>query len=256
VAKIDSSNQIVQIKNSSGTHCGMNNPVYSNVYINPNIYFGGAFTNTAPTANLSMSNISYFSSSTVVTPLTITTTTSGFLDTETAAGTIYSTITIPTRYKLTNLIYNLSLNVWLEAYRSTGVITNTGIGIINPLSVGSNNTLTIDFQNFQEGTTELTTPGTGASGETVTINNFSFTNAKSQGQYTIILGIVNSINNAQLVLNILAPVSSTYRCNFSNISVTTENSYNSQKNPKFIILTVTYDSINDKYFIAGSGFNS
>ena len=121
VAKIDSSNQIVQIKNSSGTHCGMNNPVYSNVYINPNIYFGGAFTNTAPTANLSMSNISYFSSSTVVTPLTITTTTSGFLDTETAAGTIYSTITIPTRYKLTNLIYNLSLNVWLEAYRSTGV---------------------------------------------------------------------------------------------------------------------------------------
>ena len=121
VAKINSSNQIVQIKNSSGTHIGMNNPVYSNVYINPNIYFGGAFTNTAPTANLSMSNISYFSSSTVVTPLTITTTTSGFLDTETAAGTIYSTITIPTRYKLTNLIYNLSLNVWLEAYRSTGV---------------------------------------------------------------------------------------------------------------------------------------
>jgi hypothetical protein len=121
VAKIDSSNQIVQIKNSSGTHCGMNNSVYSNVYINPNIYFGGAFTNAAPTSDLPMNNISYFLSNTVVTPLTITTTTGGFLDTETAAGTIYSTITIPTQYKLTNLIYNLSLNVWLEAYRSTGV---------------------------------------------------------------------------------------------------------------------------------------
>ena len=119
VAKIDSSNQIVQIKNSSGTHCGMNNPVYSNVYINPNIYFGGAFTNTSPTSGSTMNNISYFSSNTIVTPLTITTTTSGFLDTET--GTISSTITIPTRYKLTNLIYNSSLTAWLEAYRSIGV---------------------------------------------------------------------------------------------------------------------------------------
>jgi hypothetical protein len=97
----------------------MNNPVYSNVYINLNIYFGGAFTNTSPTSGSTMNNISYFSSNTIVTPLTITTTTSGFLDTET--GTISSTITIPTRYKLTNLIYNSSLTAWLEAYRSIGV---------------------------------------------------------------------------------------------------------------------------------------
>ena len=99
----------------------MNDTVYSNVYIHPNIYFGGAFTNTSPTSDLPMNNISYYSTNTVVTPLTITTITDGFLDTET--GTIYSKITIPTRYKLTNLIYNLSLNVWLEAYRSTGVTT-------------------------------------------------------------------------------------------------------------------------------------
>ena len=121
VAKINSSNQIVQIKNSSGTHIGMNNTVYSNVYVHPNIYFGGAFTNTAPTSDLPMNNISYFSTNTVVTPLTITTTTDGFLDTE--SGTTYDKITIPTRYKLTNLIYNSSLDVWLEAYRSTGVTT-------------------------------------------------------------------------------------------------------------------------------------
>jgi hypothetical protein len=116
--------------------------------------------------------------------------------------------------------------------------------------------LTIDFQNFQEGTTELTTSGTGASGETVTINNFSFTNAKPQGQYTIKLGVVNSINTAQLTLNILSPVSSTYRCNFSNISVATAGSSTSQTNPKFIVLTVMYASTDGIYFIAGSGFNS
>jgi hypothetical protein len=118
-AKINASNQIQQIKNNSGSHIGMNNTVYSNLYISPNIYFGGIFTNASPTADLSMSNLSYFTTTTTVTPLTINTSTSGFLDTE--DGNTYSQIVIPTQYKNVNLIYNSTLNKWLETYRSTGV---------------------------------------------------------------------------------------------------------------------------------------
>jgi len=116
---VNSSNQVVQIKNNSGTHIGMNGSVYSNLYISPNIYFGGTFSNASPTADLTMSNLSYFITTSTVTPLTITTTTSGFLDTEN--GITFSQIVIPTQYKNVNLIYNLSLNKWLETYRSTGV---------------------------------------------------------------------------------------------------------------------------------------
>ena len=97
----------------------MNNQVYSNLYISPNIYFGGIFSNASPTSDLPMSNLSYFTTTTIVTPLTITTSTLGFLDTE--DGNTYSQIVIPTQYKNVNLIYNLSLNKWLETYRSTGV---------------------------------------------------------------------------------------------------------------------------------------
>jgi len=118
-AKLNSINKILQIKNNSGTHIGMNASVYSNLYISPNIYFGGTFSNALPSSDLPMVNLAYFTEITAVTPLTITTSTAGFLDTE--DGTTYSQIVIPTQYKLTTLIYNLSLNKWLETYRSTGV---------------------------------------------------------------------------------------------------------------------------------------
>ena len=118
-AKVNSSNQVVQIKNNSGTHIGMNGSVYSNLYISPNIYFGGTFSNASPISDLPMINLSYFKTTTIVTPLTINTSTAGFLDTEN--GTTYSQIVIPTQYKLTTLIYNISLNKWLETYRSPGV---------------------------------------------------------------------------------------------------------------------------------------
>ena len=118
-AKVNSSNQILQIKNFLGTHIGMNNTVYSNLFISPNIYFGGTFSNASPTPDLTMINLAYFTTTTLVTPLTITNSTAGFLDTE--DGITYSNIVIPTQYKNVNLIYNLSLNKWLETYRSTGV---------------------------------------------------------------------------------------------------------------------------------------
>ena len=118
-AKVNSSNQILQIKNNSGTHIGMDTSVYSNLYISPNIYFGGLFSNALPTSDLPMAFLAYFTTTTLVTPLTITTSTAGFLDTE--DGITYSNIVIPTQYKNVNLIYNLSLTKWLETYRSTGV---------------------------------------------------------------------------------------------------------------------------------------
>ena len=120
VAKINSSNKIVQIKNNSGTHIGLNGTsVYSNLYISPNIYFGGTFSNALPTSDLPMVNLAYFTAVTITTPLTINTSTAGFLDTE--DGTTYSQIVIPAQYKLTTLIYNISLNKWLETYRTSGV---------------------------------------------------------------------------------------------------------------------------------------
>jgi hypothetical protein len=113
--------QINQIQNSSGSHIGMNGSVYATLFISPRIYFGGVFTNTLPTSDLPMQNLSYFI---VPTPLIINTTTAGFLDTE--DGITYSQIVIPTRYKNVIIIYNSStspqaLNKWLETYRSTGV---------------------------------------------------------------------------------------------------------------------------------------
>ena len=120
VAKLNSSNKILQIKNNSGTHIGMNGTsVYSNLYISPNIYFGGTFSNALPISDLPMINLAYFTTVTITTPLIINTSTAGFLDTE--DGITYLQIVIPTQYKLTTLIYNMSLNKWLETYRSPGV---------------------------------------------------------------------------------------------------------------------------------------
>jgi hypothetical protein len=130
VAKINlNTAQIEQITNNS-THTGMNGSVVANgtvnanVFISPNIYFGGIFTNTLPTSNLPMQNLSYFNTVGTVTPLVITTTTAGFLDTEN--GATWTQIVIPTRYKNVIIIYNSAsspqgLNKWLETYRSTGV---------------------------------------------------------------------------------------------------------------------------------------
>ena len=112
--------QILPIANTSNTHIGLNGPVYSNVFLTPRIYFGGGFTNTSATADLSMQNLAYYITTTTTIPLQVTTSAvSGFLNTEN--GTTYTIVTIPTRYKLIVIIYNSSLNQWLVTYRSTGV---------------------------------------------------------------------------------------------------------------------------------------
>jgi hypothetical protein len=121
VALLNSSNQILQITNNnlSNLHIGMNGNVYSSLILSSKLYFAGQFTTTSTATDLSMNNISYVDTSTTIVPLTITTTTSGILDTEN--GTTYSQIIIPTRYKNVILIYNSTLNKWLETYRSPGV---------------------------------------------------------------------------------------------------------------------------------------
>ena len=119
VAILNASNNIEQIKNVSSSHVGMNGNVYDTVFISPRIYFAGSFINTVPTSDLPMGNVSYFITTNTIIPLVVTTSTSGFLNTEN--DTTYTSITIPTRYKNIYLIYNASLNKWLLTYRSTGL---------------------------------------------------------------------------------------------------------------------------------------
>ena len=119
VSMLNASNRIVQITNGS-SHVGMNGNVYAAAFISPRIYFGGSFTNTVPIANLPLQHLSYFITTNIYTPLVVTTSTSGFLNTENE--TTYTTITIPARYKNIYLIYNASLQQWLLTYRSPGII--------------------------------------------------------------------------------------------------------------------------------------
>jgi hypothetical protein len=119
VAKINASNRIEAFANATSSHVGMNGIVYTSAFISPRVFFGGSFINTVPTSNLPMQHLSYFITTPTFLLLNVTTSTSGFINTE--DETTYSTITIPTRYKNITLIYNLSLNKWLLTYRSTGV---------------------------------------------------------------------------------------------------------------------------------------
>jgi hypothetical protein len=116
VAGINTSNQTFQLKNTSGTHTGLNNTTNAILYSDSKVYFGGQFTNTSPTSDVPMSRIAYFIAPA---PITLTTTTAGFLDTD--DSTTYSQIILPVQYKAVTVIYNASINKWLETYRSSGV---------------------------------------------------------------------------------------------------------------------------------------
>jgi hypothetical protein len=76
--------------------------------------------------------------------------------------------------------------------------------------------------------------------------------------YTIILGITYS-GTGVATLTITAPTSTIYRCNFTSVSVSTSGTIGTQTNPKYIVLTVTYDPNppnSTRWFISASGFNS
>jgi len=118
VAEIDTSNQIFQIKNVSGTHTGLNNTTNAILYSDSKVYFGGDFTNTSPTSDTPMSRIAVYKLSMPV-AVTLTTTTAGFLDTNDSIT--YSQIILPVQYKAVTVIYKASINKWLETYRSSGV---------------------------------------------------------------------------------------------------------------------------------------
>ena len=82
-----------------------------------NVYFSGQFTNTSPTSDLAVSRISSYI--VAQSPITLTTATNGFLDTD--DGGTYTQIILPSQYKAVTLIYNSTINQWLETYRSSGV---------------------------------------------------------------------------------------------------------------------------------------
>ena len=117
VAGINSSSKIYQIKNGSGTHTGFNNTTNMVLKAGSNVYFSGQFTNTSPTSDLAVSRISSYI--VAQSPITLTTATNGFLDAD--DGGTYAQIILPSQYKAVTLIYNSTINQWLETYRSSGV---------------------------------------------------------------------------------------------------------------------------------------
>ena len=115
------SNTINTIRNADGTHSGFDlavNAVYNNF---PYIYFGGNFATSSYVTDLTLNQVAYFDASALSNPVTLTTTSGGsFIDTETLISS--TSIKIPLKYKLVNLICsNSNPNNWIVAFRSIGV---------------------------------------------------------------------------------------------------------------------------------------
>ena len=120
----------------------------------------------------------------------------------------------------------------------------TGAGSINQLSAtGTTQTLTAAFGNFFQGTSVM--PNVTLTGSNIATTAFSFSGAVSQGTYTLILPFSGTANS----ITINAVNTGSYRCNFTNISVTL-----SGANTRYILLSVTYESGSGIYFISGSVF--
>ena len=119
-----------------------------------------------------------------------------------------------------------------------------GTGSINQLSAtGTTQTLTAAFGNFFQGTSVM--PNVTLTGNNIATTSFSFSQAISQGTYTLILPFSGTANS----ITINAVNTGSYRCNFTNISVTL-----SEANTRYILLSVTYESVSGIYFISGSVF--
>jgi hypothetical protein len=112
---------ISAIRNLSGTHSGFDGPVFAVYNINPYIYFGGSFSISASLGDLTLNNCAYYDASALSgLVILIPVGTGAFIDTETL--TISSSITLPLKYKLANLICSdFDLNTWIVAFRSIGV---------------------------------------------------------------------------------------------------------------------------------------
>ena len=123
-------------------------------------------------------------------------------------------------------------------------ISVTGAGSITPLALtGTTQTLTAAFGNFFQGTSLM--PNVTLTGNNIATTGFAFSQAISQGTYTLILPFSGTANS----ITINAVNTGSYRCNFTNISVTL-----SGANTRYILLSVTYESGSGIYFISGSVF--
>jgi hypothetical protein len=120
----------------------------------------------------------------------------------------------------------------------------TGAGTITPLALtGTTQTLTAAFGNFFQGTSLM--PNVTLTGNNIATTGFAFSQAISQGTYTLILPFSGTANS----ITINAVNTGSYRCNFTNISVTL-----SGANTRYIILSATFESASGIYFISGSAF--
>jgi hypothetical protein len=82
-------------------------------------------------------------------------------------------------------------------------------------------------------------------GSNIATTAFNFSQAISQGTYTLILPFSGTANS----ITINAVNTGSYRCNFTTISVTL-----SVDNTRYIILSATFESASGIYFISGSIF--
>jgi len=119
-----------------------------------------------------------------------------------------------------------------------------GTGSITPLALtGTTQTLTAAFGNFFQGTSVM--PNVILTGSNIATTAFSFSQAISQGTYTLILPFSGTANS----ITINAVNMGNYRCNFTTINLTL-----SSGNTRYIILSVTFESSSGIYFISGSAF--
>jgi hypothetical protein len=114
-------------------------------------------------------------------------------------------------------------------------------------------TLTVNFNSYLYGVGSTTV--SSATAGTTSVTAYSFSNAVIGGTYTIAISIQGTGAGLNPTLTVSAQTSTTNRCNFASVTVTTTGSATvSQTNPKYILLTVTYDGT--RYYISASGFNN
>ena len=106
-------------------------------------------------------------------------------------------------------------------------------------------TLNVNFNNYLYGT------GTFTFTTNSTVSAYAFSGGVVGGTYTILL----IISGSTLTLTLTNESASiTNRANFTSVVSTTSGSPGAKTNPKYIILTVTYDGTN--YYISASEFNN
>ncbi len=110
-------NAISQLGDS--TYYGLNSSILAILKLDTKTYLGGGFTQTLPTSSTNPINYSAYYQTPGSPSLNINASSTSFFNTD--DSTVYTTVTLPAKFKVINLIYNSSSTYWLATYRSSGV---------------------------------------------------------------------------------------------------------------------------------------